>query len=124
MKKSGIIAIVLVFLIVALGGGYFWAQSNAQEQALKELSKVEKNITNLFKTKLNEDVKITYDFSDFQLLSQTLNIENVSLKGTHAELKIDKLSLTGNEDELGVKNLENLELAEIGKNEPMLKLVI
>ena len=97
MKKSGIIGIFLVVLVVVAGGGYFWAQNNAQDYALKELSKAEKNITKFFKSEFNENIKITYDFIDYQLFSQTLNIENISLKGDKDdELKIDKLSLTGN----------------------------
>lgn len=120
MKKSGIIGIFLVALVVVAGGGYLWAQNNAQDKALKELSKVEKNITKFFKSKINENVKITYDFKDYQLFSQTLNIENISLKGDDSELKIDKLSLTGNEDELSIKNLEKFQA--IANSKPVLKI--
>jgi len=111
MKNIRIILISLIILVACGSGFYFWAQNNAQEQ----LSEVEKEITSFVKSKLDEDINITYDFKDFALFSQTINIENLSVKGSFVEFKISKLSLSGNEDTLSIKNLEELEIAEIGK---------
>ena len=112
MKNIRIILISLIILVACGSGFYFWAQNNAQEQ----LSEVEKEITSLVKSKLDEDINITYDFKDFALFSQTINIENLSVKGSFVEFKIPKLSISGNEDTLSIKNLEELEIAEIGKS--------
>ena len=112
MKNIRIILISLIILVACGSGFYFWAQNNAQEQ----LSEVEKEITSLVKSILDEDINITYDFKDFALFSQTINIENLSVKGSFVEFKIPKLSISVNEDTLSIKNLEELEIAEIGKS--------
>ena len=118
MKNIRIILISLIILVACGSGFYFWAQNNAQEQ----LSEVEKEITSFVKSKLDEDINITYDFKDFALFSQTINIENLSVKGSFVEFKIPKLSISGNEDTLSIKNLEELEIAEIGKSGTIVKI--
>jgi len=118
MKNIRIILISLIILVACGSGFYFWAQNNAQEQ----LSKFEKEITSFVKSKLDEDINITYDFKDFALFSQTINIENLSVKGSFVEFKIPKLSISVNEDTLSIKNLEELEIAEIGKSGTIVKI--
>ena len=118
MKNIRIILISLIILVACGSGFYFWAQNNAQEQ----LSEVEKEITSFVKSKLDEDINITYDFKDFALFSQTINIENLSVKGSFVEFKIPKLSISVNEDTLSIKNLEELEIAEIGKSGTIVKI--
>jgi hypothetical protein len=118
MKNIRIILISLIILVACGSGFYFWAQNNAQEQ----LSEVEKEITSFVKSKLDEDINITYDFKDFALFSQTINIKNLSVKGSFVEFKIPKLSISVNEDTLSIKNLEELEIAEIGKSGTIVKI--
>ena len=118
MKNIRVILISLIILVACGSGFYFWAQNNAQEQ----LSEVEKEITSFVKSKLDEDINITYDFENFALFSQTINIENLSVKGSFVEFKIPKLSISGNEDTLSIKNLEELEIAEIGKSGTIVKI--
>ena len=117
------IRIILISLSIVVGGGfYFWAQDYSQEKAAQQISIAEEKIISLVKSQLNEDITISYDFKNFILISQTLNIENLLVKSSFAELKIPKLSISGNEDTLSIKNLEKLEIIEIGESNPLVEI--
>ena len=117
------IRIILISLSIIVGGGfYFWAQDYSQGKAAQQISIVEEKIISLVKSQLNEDITISYDFKNFILISQTLNIENLLVKSSFAELKIPKLSISGNEDTLSIKNLEKLEIIEIGESNPLVEI--
>ena len=117
------IRIILISLSIVVGGGfYFWAQDYSQEKAAQQISIAEEKIISLVKSQLNEDITISYDFKNFVLISQTLNIENLLVKSSFAELKIPKLSISGNEDTLSIKNLEKLEIIEIGESNPLVEI--
>ena len=117
------IRIILISLSIIVGGGfYFWAQDYSQEKAAQQISIAEEKIISLVKSQLNEDITISYDFKNFVLISQTLNIENLLVKSSFAELKIPKLSISGNEDTLSIKNLEKLEIIEIGESNPLVEI--
>ena len=117
------IRIILISLSIVVGGGfYFWAQDYSQGKAAQQISIVEEKIISLVKSQLNEDITISYDFKNFILISQTLNIENLLVKSSFAELKIPKLSISGNEDTLSIKNLEKLEIIEIGESNPLVEI--
>ena len=117
------IRIILISLSIIVGGGfYFWAQDYSQGKAAQQISIAEEKIISLVKSQLNEDITISYDFKNFVLISQTLNIENLLVKSSFAELKIPKLSISGNEDTLSIKNLEKLEIIEIGESNPLVEI--
>ena len=117
------IRIILISLSIIVGGGfYFWAQDYSQGKAAQQISIAEEKIISLVKSQLNEDITISYDFKNFILISQTLNIENLLVKSSFAELKIPKLSISGNEDILSIKNLEKLEIIEIGESNPLVEI--
>ena len=116
MKNTRIILISLAILVACGGIFYFWAQDSAQEKAAQQLSEAKEKIISLVKSELNEDIKITYDFKNFVLSSQTLNIENLSVKNSFAELKIPELSISGNKDILSIKKLEKLEIVDIANS--------
>lgn len=117
------IRIILISLSIIVGGGfYFWAQDYSQGKAAQQISIAEEKIISLVKSQLNEDITISYDFKNFILISQTLNIENLLVKSSFAELKIPKLSISGNEDTLSIKNLEKLEIIEIGESNPLVEI--
>ena len=117
------IRIILIGLSIIVGGGfYFWAQDYSQGKAAQQISIAEEKIISLVKSQLNEDITISYDFKNFVLISQTLNIENLLVKSSFAELKIPKLSISGNEDTLSIKNLEKLEIIEIGESNPLVEI--
>ena len=117
------IRIILISLSIVVGGGfYFWAQDYSQGKAAQQISIAEEKIISLVKSQLNEDITISYDFKNFVLISQTLNIENLLVKSSFAELKIPKLSISGNEDILSIKNLEKLEIIEIGESNPLVEI--
>ena len=117
------IRIILISLLIIVGGGfYFWAQDYSQGKAAQQISIAEEKIISLVKSQLNEDITISYDFKNFVLISQTLNIENLLVKSSFAELKIPKLSISGNEDTLSIKNLEKLEIIEIGESNPLVEI--
>tara|TARA_B110000114_G_scaffold145895_1_gene155157 strand:- start:35 stop:1825 length:1791 start_codon:yes stop_codon:yes gene_type:complete len=117
------IRIILISLSIIVGGGfYFWAQDYSQGKAAQQISIAEEKIISLVKSQLNEDITISYDFKNFELISQTLNIENLLVKSSFAELKIPKLSISGNEDTLSIKNLEKLEIIEIGESNPLVEI--
>ena len=117
------IRIILISLSIVVGGGfYFWAQDYSQGKAAQQISIAEEKIISLVKSQLNEDITISYDFKNFVLISQTLNIENLLVKSSFAELKIPKLSISGNEDTLSIKNLEKLEIIEIGESNPLVEI--
>ena len=117
------IRIILISLSIIVGGGfYFWAQDYSQGKAAQQISIAEEKIISLVKSQLNEDITISYDFKNFVLISQTLNIENLLVKSSFAEFKIPKLSISGNEDTLSIKNLEKLEIIEIGESNPLVEI--
>ena len=116
MKNTRIILIILAILVACGGIFYFWAQDSVQEKAAQQLSEAKEKIISLAKSELNEDIKITYDFKNFVLSSQTLNIENLSVKNSFAELKIPELSISGNKDILSIKKLEKLEIVDIANS--------
>jgi hypothetical protein len=122
MKRSLIIGILLAILAAGGGGGYFWAHSNAKEKAIQQISKVEEKVTVLFKSQLNEDIEFTYDLKSFVLYSQTLNLENLSVKGSLGELLIPKLSISVSEGALNINNLEKLKLKKIGESESLAEI--
>ena len=122
MKNIRIIVISLVILVTGGSGFYIWAQGYVENKVVQQLSEVEEKIVSLVKSKLDEDIKITYDFKDFLLLSQTVNIENLSVKSSFAELKISKLSISGNEDTLSISNLEKLQIIELDKIKPIVEI--
>ena len=116
MKNTRIILISLAILVACGGIFYFWAQDSAQEKAAQQLTEAKEKIISLVKSELNEDIKITYDFKNFVLSSQTLNIENLSVKNSFAELKIPEISISVNKDLLSIKKLEKLEIVDIANS--------